>query len=167
MIQEINGFIRKIVFFPAFDKTDKDPKKDYGISDVEIRFVLLRAGKGVEFSLSSNWHLPHIFDRRMDAIREDILVGKERFLWERFAKEFLQEVCLWDAFHVREDGDDWIEFDTFNRLSYLDSLHPNKKVWYYWLPDREKVIWTSFLTDGEDAIWNGLESIYNENFSTK
>lgn len=54
-------FTREIVIKPAYDKRDADPRKNYGIHGVHIWFNLKHSsGEGLTFSISTNWHLPHI-----------------------------------------------------------------------------------------------------------
>lgn len=54
-------FERKIVFSPAFDKRDPDPKKNYGIHGVTMHWYL-KGDKGViQFVIYTNWQLPHVW----------------------------------------------------------------------------------------------------------
>lgn len=53
-------FKRIIEWTKAFDKRDKDPKKNYGIHGMEIRFVLRGPLGAVQFLLFTNWMMPHI-----------------------------------------------------------------------------------------------------------
>mgnify|MGYP001563461607 CR=1 FL=1 len=52
--------LQRLVFVePAYDKRDDDPKKNYGIHGVSIRFVLKGAEGVVQFLIYTNWFLPH------------------------------------------------------------------------------------------------------------
>jgi hypothetical protein len=164
MKEEKNGFIRRINFYPAWDRTDPDPSKNYGISDVEIRFVLIRGGRAVELQAQSGWHLPHVFQRRMDVMKKDIFIGKEQYLWERFAKEFLVEICLYDTEHTEVEYDDWLEFKIENNETYLQYEFNSPVVYYFWLPNLEKAVWSKFITEGEETLWIELEKIYTKYF---
>ena len=53
-------FEREVSFIPAFDRRDPDPKKNYGIHGVDIRFYLKGPHGAVQFILSTNWQLPHV-----------------------------------------------------------------------------------------------------------
>lgn len=53
---------KRIEFSPAFDKRNHDPKKNYGIHGVDIRFVLIGERGAVQFVLYTNWYLPHVAD---------------------------------------------------------------------------------------------------------
>jgi hypothetical protein len=164
MKEEKNGFIRKIIFYPAWDRTDPDPSKNYGISDVEIRFVLIKDDKAVELQVGSNWHLPHVFQRRVDYMKKAILFGKEQFLWDTEAKEFLFEVCLYDTKHEKIEEDDWHEFKIENSEIYLPYEFNSPVVYYFWLPNKEKAVWPKFVTEGEETLWIELEKIYTKYF---
>lgn len=51
---------RIVKFYPAFDKRDPDPSKNYGIGGVSL-LMLVKGEKGAaQFTLSTNWHLPHV-----------------------------------------------------------------------------------------------------------
>lgn len=53
-------FTREVEFTPAFDKRDSDPKKNYGIGGVDIRFLLKGKEGAIQFRLSTGWNLPHV-----------------------------------------------------------------------------------------------------------
>jgi hypothetical protein len=55
-------FIRKVTFDPAYDKRHPDPKKNYGVHGVHIRFTIKNTeeGQGLSFSIGTNWHLSHV-----------------------------------------------------------------------------------------------------------
>jgi hypothetical protein len=51
---------RTITFEPAYDKRHPDPKKNYGIHGVTIRFVLQGKEGAVQLVLYTDWFLPHV-----------------------------------------------------------------------------------------------------------
>ena len=51
---------RIITFSPALDKRNTDPKKNYGIHGVDLRFVLKGDEGAIQFVLYTGWHLPHV-----------------------------------------------------------------------------------------------------------
>lgn len=51
-----NGFERITRFSPAFDKRSDDPEKNYGIHGCELRMVLKKDGKAVQFLLYTAWY---------------------------------------------------------------------------------------------------------------
>lgn len=49
---------KTIQFIPAYDKRNADPRKNYGVHGVDIRFILGNSDQGyVQFVLSTNWML--------------------------------------------------------------------------------------------------------------
>lgn len=63
---------RTVKIRPAYDKRDKDPNKNYGICAAHM-FFYVKGEKGVvQFSLLTNWNLPHVqkeLDRKTDLPR--------------------------------------------------------------------------------------------------
>lgn len=55
-------FDRAVRFYPAFDKRNDDPAKNYGIHCVDVGFFLKGPLGVVQFTLFSGWHLPHVAD---------------------------------------------------------------------------------------------------------
>lgn len=53
-------FKKKVVFLPAYDRRHADPKKNYGIHGVTMRFYLIGEKGVVQFVLYTNWQLPHV-----------------------------------------------------------------------------------------------------------
>ncbi len=51
-------FERIVDFYPAFDKRNPNPSKNYGIAAVQIRFVLKKDNKAVQFLFGTDWYLP-------------------------------------------------------------------------------------------------------------
>lgn len=169
MREDKNGYLRKMTFFPAFDKTDPDPSKNYGVSDVTLRFTLIKDNKAVELDLGTNWYLPHVFQRRMEYLQKEIILGEKQFLWETFSKEYPMEVCLYDCTHTHQEDDDWIEFDLGKPyITYLKEEFESYKITcYFWLPYKEKDVWEIFITKGEECLWQELEKIYREYLQEK
>ena len=51
---------RRIDFSPAFDRRHDDPKKNYGIHGVEMRWYLIGDKGAVQFVVFTNWMLPEV-----------------------------------------------------------------------------------------------------------
>ncbi len=45
---------------PAWDRRHSDPRKNYGVSGVEMRFYLTGPEGAVQFLLHTNWQLPNV-----------------------------------------------------------------------------------------------------------
>lgn len=59
-----NGFIRKIIFHPAYDRRSKD----MGIHPMEIHFVLQGPDLAVDFGICTGNHLKHIRQTIEDSV---------------------------------------------------------------------------------------------------
>lgn len=53
-------FIRHTDFEPAWDRSDKDPSKNYGVHGVNLRMVLVGPEGAVQFLVYTQWMLPHV-----------------------------------------------------------------------------------------------------------
>lgn len=53
---------KRLDILPAWDKRDPDPKKNYGIHGVEMRFYIIGDKGAVQFVLFTNWFLPEKAD---------------------------------------------------------------------------------------------------------
>ncbi len=70
-------FKKKITFLPAFDRTDPDPKKDYGVNGVEFIFFLIGERGIIQFRASTNWMLPHVQKSLDEKTMHDISCGAQ------------------------------------------------------------------------------------------
>lgn len=68
----MDDFKKEIVFNPAYDRRNSDPKKNYGIHCVEIRWMLSKNGKGISFLIYTDWFLDHIEKRASDFLPNGI-----------------------------------------------------------------------------------------------
>lgn len=53
-------FKREVKFYEAYDKRNIDPKKDYGIHGVTLKFYLHGKHGVIQFVIYTNWHLKHV-----------------------------------------------------------------------------------------------------------
>ena len=53
---------RRIDFTPAFDRRNADPKKNYGIHGVEMRWYLIGPRGVIQFVVYTGWMLPQIYE---------------------------------------------------------------------------------------------------------
>lgn len=150
-----------VKFLPAWDRTDPDPKKNYGISDVEIRFWVIGDKGIVEYQLGTGWHLPHVVDRRLEAMKHNVYIGKEDFLLRRWSSPaFSYDICYYSPVRVSEDDICWEEGVTIVPVDW-------KPVFYGYRYEPEEngkyttdYVYEKFLTDGEDFLWKYLEDYY-------
>jgi len=156
----------KILFFPAFDRTDPDPKKNYGVGDLNIKFLVIGNKGIVEFDLSTNWYFDYVMDGRVEWIKDLVRQGKENFLIKHVLSPYLLDVCYYSPIELSED-DCYFE----NGLNYLE----DKSLVYYGYKyiienEFEDKIWTTdyvlklLIEQGDMAVWNYLEKYYHEIF---
>lgn len=58
-------FERRVTFLPAYDKRN-DPRGDYGIGSVEMRFYLIGKKGAIQFVVGTGWYLPHVIRKRKE-----------------------------------------------------------------------------------------------------
>lgn len=138
-------FTRKIVFRPAFDKRDPNPRKNYGIHGMEMCFQLIGDAGGITFTIYTNWHLPHV-QAELDA--KNPSGSKFPYLshtptpagvdghWKTPAYEGQSEIddCKITGGKCYCDGSGLLAEDVFRLL----------------------------VTEGEEAVWKFLETKYND-----
>jgi hypothetical protein len=57
---------KEVTFYPAYDKRNPDPSKNYGISGVSIYFILKGDKGATQFAVYTDWTLPHVQDEQKD-----------------------------------------------------------------------------------------------------
>jgi hypothetical protein len=55
-----NELKRSVEVYPAYDKRDSDPKKNYGIGSATLKFLLSGPKGTIQFAILTGWHLPHV-----------------------------------------------------------------------------------------------------------
>jgi hypothetical protein len=56
----MSDLIRQLDIYPAYGKCHTNPKKNYGVADCRVRFLLRSQKNAVQFVLSSGWYFPGI-----------------------------------------------------------------------------------------------------------
>ena len=74
-LDKVDLFTQKIEFLPAWDKRSSDPKHNYGVHGVEIRWYLTGPKGIVQFVIYSNWMLPKVAAEHRLSTIEDIKTG--------------------------------------------------------------------------------------------
>ena len=134
---------RIIEWSPAWDKSDDDPKKNYGIHGMDLKF-LLKGDKGViQFVIYTNWQLPHVRKEWNEKVNAHLLqpipadVGYHSPVPMYEGQEPIQEEC-----------------------EYLDG----KTCYYDGSGLYAQKVFDIFVTDGEEAMWKTLEEEYRQRF---
>lgn len=153
---------RKLLFLPAFDRTDPDPSKNYGVGCLELRFLVSGSKGMVELQLLTQWYLPHVMKRRLQVLKQDIWMGKEDFLLEHFIEPNPIDLCYYSLVRRSEDESLFEE-----GISYFE----NKSPCYYgykYLDENENVAkeiaLRKLVDEGDEALWKYLEEYYVEVF---
>lgn len=154
MKENVNGFERELKIAEAWDKTDSDPKKNYGIHGMDMRFYL-KGPKGViQFILYTNWHLPHNEKdllRKMDEKHEDSHFVHALFCPMPADIGYHSPTPLYEGqtetsgCHLLEGGKCYYDGSSL----YADTIY------------------NIFVAGGDDALWAQLEKEYHERFVAK
>ena len=154
---------RKVLFFSAWDKTNSDPYKNYGVSDIRMKFLIIGNKGVVEFDLSTNWYLPHVMERRLQSLKRDIFFGKEDFLLRRYIQPYPMDICYWSLERISED-------DTYFEDG-LDYIFDHNPCFYGYKYEKEDdglytidFVYQKFLERGDIAVWEYLENYYYYTF---
>jgi hypothetical protein len=145
-------FTREIVFDPAFDKRDPDPKKNYGIHGVTLRFILKGELGVVCFVLYTNWQLPHITAEKQ--MRQYEAIGGDPHWMER-----PQPVDL--GYHSpvpRYEGQEPRE-----ACDYLDG----KPCYFDGSGLNAQPVFERLLAEGDKGVWDALEAYYARVFEAE
>jgi len=135
---------KTVQFSAAYDKRDPDPKKNYGIHGVTIRFVYKGEKGATQFVLYTNWHLPHVTEEH----RKDMTPSKH-FLFEPLPADL--------GYHSpfpQYEGQPQMECDLLEGgVCYYDgsSLQADR-------------VYKRLLEEGEDGVWAELEDVYKYRF---
>lgn len=153
---------REILFKPAWDRTDPDPKKDYGVSPLTILFHVVGAKGVVEFELSTNWYQEHVMVRRLEALKHDIYRREKDFLLRTWIDPYPMDVCYFAFERVCED-DIYFEDGVLN----LSEIRPY--YYGYLFTDKNNNRATDFayrklVDEGDESLWQYLEEYYVEVF---
>lgn len=154
---------RKLLFLPAWDKSDPDPKKDYGVSCLNMKFLVIGVKGIVEFDLNTNWYQDHVLDRRVTWMKKSVLSGKEDFMIKYIMSPYPLDICYYSRVRLSEDD---VLFE--NGLPYLE----DKNLVYYGYRYEEEFdeLYTTehvlklLVETGDEAVWNYLENYYIETF---
>lgn len=136
-------FTRKIEFSPAWDKRNPDPKKNYGVHGMEMKFILKGEKGAVQFVIYTNWHLPH--------------VSKE-FEKDKNASLFLKPLPADVGYHSyvpQYEGQEKIS----DNCPYLEG----KPCYYDGSGLKAMTLFDLFVELGEEAMWSELEEFYHYN----
>lgn len=141
---------RSIKFYPAWDKRNPDPKKDYGIHGVEIQFWLTGPKGGISWGIYTDWLLDSVLKDKKWPGFKDTTYRKDG------TRSFPMGVEL--AYHSPKPTNKWQKEKDGTLGCQL--LPKGKKCWgdagFIAGGDLMKVL----IEKGEEAVWKEMESWY-------
>lgn len=136
---------RIVQFIPAFDKRHPDPKKDYGIGQMRVRFVLKGKAGAVQFVAGTGLYLKHVAAE----------------LWARHSEYNPFGGDGWDigyhAYTPRWEGQTPMkDCDILGCDCYYDGTSLGASEFF-----------PEFLEGGEKVVWKMLEERYADTFPSE
>jgi len=150
-------FEKRIELTPAYDKRDLDPKKDYGIHGVNIRFLLLGEKGATQFLLFTNWMLPHVQEETDARTVHKILSGDSLYLREPFFAHRPLPADL--GYHSRAPIRDYQEKPSQEHCEYLDA-----PCYCDGSTSNAERVFQRLVREGAAGVWAELEDYYNQLF---
>lgn len=136
-------FERRITMRGAFDRRHPDPKQNYGIHGMEIRFTLIGEWGATQFLVYTPIHLRHVADE----------------LWEKANRRYNPFEAAgadigYHALHPHYEGQEEYECD----------LLPGGKCFYDGSGLAADEFLPEFVAGGSDVVWPMLEERYHKWF---
>ena len=140
-----------ILWEPAYDKTDPDPKKNYGVHGVNIRFVLKGEEGATQFLLYTNWHLPHIQKEQLS-----------KYVGDAYLTELLFLPTPADlGYHSRKPLHEWHDEPTSEKCEYLDGA----PCYYDGSSLNADRVFDILVEKGDQGVWDELQNYYDATFT--
>lgn len=134
---------REIAFTPAFDKRHSDPKKNYGIHGVEMRWYV-RGPKGtIQFVVMTGWDLPAVRAERKGNHRTCDLFPMPSDLGYHSPRPMYEDQSpMNDKCEMVEGGVCYYDGSSLGAESVFDLL----------------------VKEGHESVWRRLEQEYRKRF---
>lgn len=97
MINEREKLERHIEFFPAFDKRNPDPKKDYGIGAARLLIYVKGIHGAYQFQMSTPWHLPGALTKNKGYLDQGKFPTVHTTFEGDVVCEEYERSCIWGA----------------------------------------------------------------------
>lgn len=143
---------RIITFEPAYDKRDPNPRKNYGIHGVTLRFVLKGDKGAVQFVIYTNWMLPHVTQELVHkaSSKSDITSYIEScFLPMPADRGYHSLTPRYEDQSIVSES-----------CEYLDG----KPCYYDGSGLAAEDIYKRLVSEGDSAVWEELEAYYKQTF---
>jgi len=135
---------RIVKFDAAFDKRHADPKKNYGVHGVEIRFVVKGPAGATQFVVFTNWQLPHVRKEQEARPEAD----------PQFRHLFCRPMAADLGYHSPKPI--YQGQKAMPNCQYLGG----KECYYDGSGLRARDAFRRLLEQGEEGVWEALESEY-------
>lgn len=150
------------MFFPAYDRTHPNPKQNYGVGCLELRFTVEGKTGMTELQILTQWYLPHVMNRRLQSLKDDVWLGKQDFLLKNFLEPNPIDLCYFSLERRSEDDSFWERGVHYFRdgaacyygYKYLDNNNFVAK----------EIAFRLLVEHGDEALWKYLEEYYEEVF---
>jgi hypothetical protein len=153
-------FTRLVEIIPAYDKRDKDPKKNYGIHGCTLRMVLSGPEGAVQFVLFTNWHLPHVAKENRKYALTHVL--RAPFEADSLLHAVFEPLPADLGYHsLKPMYEDQMEGQ--KSCPYLGG----KPCYYDGSGLQAERIYETMLEKGSDGVWTELEGYYEATFKRK
>lgn len=149
-ITDASEFTRSISFEAAWDKRDPDPKKNYGVHGVEIRFVLTGPLGAVYMPVWTHWMLPEVVAWHEELAKEN------PFLDRRHA---IDPLIPGASVHSRKPHEDFTNHR--EKCDFFDGPCWSEEIGCF----ASDAIWGALLRGGEAGLWEALEDLYRRNLA--
>lgn len=140
-------FERRVTFAAAWDKRSDDPKKNYGVHGVEVRFVLKGPRGAMQFMFYTNWMLPQ---------------NRSAFsVVEKYPFEYWQAPMPADlGYHAYEP-----QYEGQERMGQCDILTDAVGGCFYdGSTLNAEPVFETLIAEGDEGVWRRLEEMYRARF---
>jgi hypothetical protein len=135
-------------FYPAFDKRNPEPHKNYGIHGVDLRMILKGELGVVQFVLYTNWQLPHVTEEFLNKPMDRLSI-KCFYLPLPADIGYHSPSPMYDGQSICSDSCEYLD----GRPCYYDGSGL-----------RAEDVYTVLLESGSDGVWKYLEEDYIDRF---
>lgn len=178
MKEKVGQFTRELIVIPAFDKRNANPKKNYGIHGVEMRWHLIGKKGVVQFVLYTGWQLDHVEKEIFGDYNDPRYEHHHRALCKPMAADigYHSPVPMFDGHEVvwpTRIVKDPKKKPPFNyKFPKIGKKPPicqffGKPCYYDGSSTYAEVPFNALKSGGEEALWKFLEKYYRDTFKVK
>lgn len=178
MKEKVGKFTRQLEILPAFDRRSTNPKKNYGIHGVEMRWYLIGKKGVVQFVLFTNWQLDHVEAETFGDWKSPKQENHHRALCKPMAADigYHSPVPMFDGHNVvwptriikdpKKKGLLGYKFPKIGKKPPICQFF-GKPCYYDGSSSYAEVPFEALKSGGEEALWKFMEGYYADTFNTK